>query len=648
MSDVSKTSEELLAKVMDTLAYYQCRASNPKADHPIQGYHAFSEDQRDHLREKQREGAEEIVRMFAATRVPVQGEPNDEDMQAVEEMGGCVLPTEIGLRAALEWLAAQEGVRRDWYSEEAGAILAGIDASRRLLAAARAAVPDAETDDMSVPEFCEALGFVDGSTRPARLRDIFEPIQWWDSEARDHVECARICEQCGETLARTLCGECHGGGQRDGGNGTVRECGNCGGAGWLHEGCAEVSYADLVAERDAALAAVERVRAVAEAYDQQPDERELCGAAAQGIRFALDGAPEPERLSIPIPNVPFGPEGVAPTIATASYLIEVVKKIDSGYANVGGSNVTATLRKLLVDTAEALRGLPVKGEPNDDRENLITERTYGHGSITLTHYRSSGRIGVVQRGENSVMDVTDLLVFLQDSGLDEDFSRATVPDAAPTLCVECNEVEVLGKPEHLVLCMDCAYETGRAAVPNAASEAKQPEGWSTEDRREAKCEAERRWSRPVVREADYQRQSGTINGFILGAEWQKARETFISYRAIADEARAERDAALAAIERCRGVLSAWESRQERNREILGNGALGHFQAIDCTGDLRTALDGAPEPEWEVQYGRRNRETGALHWLTGDPRDDWWHENQDRYEHVKRYTSPPLPVEGEKP
>jgi len=29
-----------------------------------------------------------------------------------------------------------------------------------------------------------------------------------------------------------------------------------------------------------------------------------------------------------------------------------------------------------------------------------------------------------------------------------------------TLCVECGETEVLGKPEHRVLCMDCAYETG--------------------------------------------------------------------------------------------------------------------------------------------------------------------------------------------
>ena len=46
----------------------------------------------------------------------------------------------------------------------------------------------------------------------------------------------------------------------------------------------------------------------------------------------------------------------------------------------------------------------------------------------------------------------------------------------------------------------------------------------------------------------------------------------------------------------RGALSKWESRQERNREILGSGALGHFQAIDCAGDLRAALDGAPEPD----------------------------------------------------
>lgn len=60
-------------------------------------------------------------------------------------------------------------------------------------------------------------------------------------------------------------------------------------------------------------------------------------------------------LRIPTPNVPHGPEGVRPNIATAKYLEDVVFKIENKYAVVGGSNVTATIIKLLVDTAQALR-----------------------------------------------------------------------------------------------------------------------------------------------------------------------------------------------------------------------------------------------------------------------------------------------------
>ena len=44
-----------------------------------------------------------------------------------------------------------------------------------------------------------------------------------------------------------------------------------------------------------ALAAIERVRAEANAYAKQPDVMEPCGAVAQSILLALDGAPE--RLS---------------------------------------------------------------------------------------------------------------------------------------------------------------------------------------------------------------------------------------------------------------------------------------------------------------------------------------------------------------
>lgn len=125
------------------------------------------------------------------------------------------------------------------------------------------------------------------------------------------------------------------------------------------------------------------------------------------------------------------------------------------------------------------------------------------------------------------------------------------------------------------------------AVPDAATEAKQPEGWSTEDRQESKQEAERRWvDERSGYKSDYNR--GCINGFILGAEWQKARETFISFRSIADEARAERDAALEAIERVRAIHE-FDDGYCKSCEIP-------FHECDIATALVAALDGAPEPE----------------------------------------------------
>lgn len=145
------------------------------------------------------------------------------------------------------------------------------------------------------------------------------------------------------------------------------------------------------------------------------------------------------------------------------------------------------------------------------------------------------------------------------------------------------------------------------------------------------------------------------------------------------EVRAERDAATAAIDAIRAIHTKGSS--EVVESTPDGPRVSHFTfhcdvCVDVRGEheeypcaTRAALDGAPEPEtapenyepkcngacvvhgspvtnWPVQYGRRHRETGALHWLKGDPFDSWWHENQDSYEHVKRYTSPPLPVEGE--
>lgn len=61
-----------------------------------------------------------------------------------------------------------------------------------------------------------------------------------------------------------------------------------------------------------------------------------------------------EVVVIPRPVVPHGPHGLTENEGTAHYLRGVVRKIDSGFLTVGGSNVTATVRKLLLDTADAI------------------------------------------------------------------------------------------------------------------------------------------------------------------------------------------------------------------------------------------------------------------------------------------------------
>lgn len=93
----SEGDREALARVMDTLAYYHCRSVNPKADHPRMGYHAMTEDQREHLREKQREAAEEIMRMLPSlSRAAVPDAATDELTEAirltVEYTGNDILP----------------------------------------------------------------------------------------------------------------------------------------------------------------------------------------------------------------------------------------------------------------------------------------------------------------------------------------------------------------------------------------------------------------------------------------------------------------------------------------------------------------------------------------------------------------------------
>lgn len=88
--------------IADTLAYYHCRRVNPKADHPIMGYHTFSEDQREFLRDRQSEAAAEIHRMIVASAAQAKAEALRE---AADEFGSWG-PTGIAAANALRNRAA--------------------------------------------------------------------------------------------------------------------------------------------------------------------------------------------------------------------------------------------------------------------------------------------------------------------------------------------------------------------------------------------------------------------------------------------------------------------------------------------------------------------------------------------------------------
>lgn len=94
------------------------------------------------------------------------------------------------------------------------------------------------------------------------------------------------------------------------------------------------------------------------------------------------------------------------------------------------------------------------------------------------------------------------------------------------------------------------------------------------------------FSRASVPDAATEEKFKKAEAFDKAVALSERRQTLL------EEAEAERDAALAAIERVRVVADDWASDED---------AKGlHF-------DLRAALDGAPEPEWEYQgrtdYGR---------------------------------------------
>ncbi|WP_157884106.1 hypothetical protein [Arthrobacter alpinus] len=57
----------LLEVIAEALAYENCKRVNPKADHPIMGYHTFHPDQREFLRDVQMSTARAVMAAIAAT-----------------------------------------------------------------------------------------------------------------------------------------------------------------------------------------------------------------------------------------------------------------------------------------------------------------------------------------------------------------------------------------------------------------------------------------------------------------------------------------------------------------------------------------------------------------------------------------------------
>lgn len=151
------------------------------------------------------------------------------------------------------------------FIETGGVTYAHNDADAHLIANAPTWLAELLAENERLQEgarsFAAALGYGDGHTEPsATLAELVDPLAEAMSSARDHDECPITCELCGERLAVTRCPQCHGSGCLPNPQLAYLECDTCAGAGRIHTGCAEKSYADLVQ-------ILGRVREIAEHYD---------------------------------------------------------------------------------------------------------------------------------------------------------------------------------------------------------------------------------------------------------------------------------------------------------------------------------------------------------------------------------------------
>lgn len=120
-------------------------------------------------------------------------------------------------------------------------------------------------------------------------------------------------------------------------------------------------------------------------------------------------------ISIPTPNVPYGPNGVEPRLATADYLESVLLKVqamtveDDGdrphrRIHIGGSNVTATVERLLADVAAALRAPEVPRRDDLIDTQFLARNIINQLGDAWAEAIPSERWVPVRQATNDVMD----------------------------------------------------------------------------------------------------------------------------------------------------------------------------------------------------------------------------------------------------
>ena len=368
---------------------------------------------------------------------------------------------------------------------------------------------------------------------------------------------------------------------------------------------------------------------------------------------------------------------------------ELIEEARRQVGHIENKSMRERLISDLADAIEAATRVPVQGEPNNDRESLkriAEEASVQRLKDSIEEWRKA--IGAAY---GTFPDDWELEFWHAgykhgaNAMIEHQLSHATVPDAEAELAAIKARAEEVGQDEgwHIG---GAWGDYGEVVVPlrilSYVVDGALDEKIVSTDPGYAATYAEQ-VARADHAEAERDDLEERLAGYLCDSTGGLLSKTGYDVRTMVThtedyydkvhaearkEAEAERDAAVAAIERCRAVAMQHRSIEQHN-EMVPVSDIADLIREPSSADYLAALDEAPEPEtapenyepkcngacvvhgspvtnWPVQYGRRNRETGALHWLKGDPFDSWWDENQDRYEHVKRYTSPPLPVEGE--